>query len=115
MDLKSLLGYSQNSPFKNDKKILIKGNNITMHNTAIPLWLQGMKNGKKVGKKIKANPFDTNPYIIPGADSVEETPMSNSNSDWEVVENNFQPGGTKMNVDSILNSNKNRLILVIQF
>jgi hypothetical protein len=107
MDLKSLLGYSQNSPFKNDKKILIKGNNITMHNTAIPLWLQGMKNGKKVGKKIKANPFDTNPYIIPGADSVEETPMSNSNSDWEVVENNFQPGGTKMNVDSILNSNKN--------
>lgn len=72
----SIMGYSQNSPFKNNPYLNIRGNSITMHNTNIPLLLQPMKKGKKIGKAKLGIPFDKNPYLFPSADSVMEIPIA---------------------------------------
>ena len=87
MDLKSILGYSQGSPFANNPYLNIQGNNITMQNTDIPLLLQPMKKGKKFGKPKMGIPFDKNPYLFPSADSVMEIPLMQkggiSYEDWK--------------------------------
>lgn len=75
MDLKSVLGYSNGSPFIDNPYINIKGNSITMKNTSIPLMLQPMKEGRKIGETKIAKPFDKNPYKFPNADSVLEIPL----------------------------------------
>lgn len=43
---KQTLGYSDNSPYKNEPSITIDSNKITMKNTSMPLFGLGYKNGK---------------------------------------------------------------------
>lgn len=76
MDLRSLLGYSDGSPFSGNPYIDIEGNNITMANTGIPLQLQGYSKGKKKGKSKIGNPYQQDNIIFPNdIDMVREIPL----------------------------------------
>ena len=76
MNLKSKLGYSKNSPFKNLPEILIEGNTITMANTDIDLYGIPIYKNKQKGKPVLMKAFDKNLITFKNAESVLETPVS---------------------------------------
>lgn len=79
MDLVSMLGFSDKSPYRFSDSLTIQGNNITMDSTGIPLSLQPMKKGKKKGKPVIGNPYSKENIVFPNdIDSVVETPIAQS-------------------------------------
>lgn len=108
MDLKSILGYSQGSPFAGNPYLDIQGNNITMENTDIPLLLQPIKNGKKSGKAKIGIPLDKNPYIFSSADSVMEIPILHNGGSLSNILNFLNEDDSEFDNSEFSNDIKNQ-------